>query len=200
MEDVIGIRRRDHVVRLTFASGGERLLPAAMEREWPVSHGPFDSKLWDALLEEKAEVYALRELTALESRRDHTRAELMRTLEKYAYPRDAAERALDRMESAGLVSDERYCGSLIRRKQQTCGRGKLRLEMRRKGVDAQTADLALDAFSEEEELQAAQAYAQKLFARGAAREKVFRSLLSRGYSRGVCLKAVHLAEEDTLED
>ena len=196
MEEVIRIVRRAHVCRLVFASGAERLLPAAMEREWPVGTGPFDAELWDARMEEKAEAWALRELAALEARRDHTRAELSGMLARYGYPEDAAARALDRMEEAGLVSDERYCGSLIRRKRGACGRGKMLFEMRRKGVDAQTAEQALLAFPEEDETEAAVKYAAKLFARGMPKEKVFRSLLSRGYPRGICLKAVRAEGED----
>ncbi len=194
MEEVTQVVRRFHVCRLLFAGGGEKTLPLAMEREWPVAPGPFDDRAWDRRILEKGAAYAMREIMLIESKRDHTRAELKRTLLRYGYPEEICEEALEQMHDAGIVSDRRYAEGLVRRKSASMGRGKMLYALRQSGVDAETAESALGAFEEETENAAAEKYALRLFRRGYGREKVFRSLLSRGYSRSVCVKAVSSAE------
>ncbi|MBQ8137651.1 MAG: regulatory protein RecX [Clostridia bacterium] len=199
MEEVIEVVRRFHVCRLVLAHGGERILPLAMEREWPVKTGAFDAQAWDQRIREKGAAFAMREVMLLESRRDHTRAELKRTLLRYGYPEEICEEALEQMRDAGIVSDRRYADGLVRQKSASMGRGKMLYAMRQRGVDAETAESALGAFLEEDEAAAAEKCASRMLRRGYAREKVFRSLLARGYARSVCMKALSCAEEENAD-
>ena len=84
----------------------------------------------------------LRQLTAA----PRSRAQLEQALRRKGCPDDVATAVLDRMEEVGLVDDSAYAGMLVR--SQQAGRGLARRalvqELRRKGVDDETAQAALD--------------------------------------------------------
>lgn len=84
----------------------------------------------------------LRQLTAA----PRSRSQLEQVLRRKDCPDDVAATVLDRMEEVGLVDDEAYAGMLVR--SQQAGRGLARRalaqELRRKGVDDETARAALD--------------------------------------------------------
>lgn len=93
----------------------------------------------------------LRQLTAA----PRSRSQLETVLRRKDCPDDVAAAVLDRMEEVGLVDDEAYAGMLVR--SQRAGRGlarrALRQELRKKGVDDDTAAAALaevDPHDEEE--------------------------------------------------
>ena len=84
----------------------------------------------------------LRQLTAA----PRSRSQLEQALRRKDCPDDVAAAVLDRMEEVGLVDDVAYAGMLVR--SQQAGRGLARRalaqELRRKGVDDETAQAALD--------------------------------------------------------
>ena len=84
----------------------------------------------------------LRQLTAA----PRSRSQLEQALRRKDCPDDVAAVVLDRMEEVGLVDDVAYAGMLVR--SQQAGRGLARRalaqELRRKGVDDETAQAALD--------------------------------------------------------
>lgn len=97
----------------------------------------------------------LRQLTAA----PRSRAQLEQVLRRKDCPDDVAAAVLDRMEQVGLVDDTAYAGMLVR--SQQAGRGLARRalaqELRRKGVDDETASAALaevDPHDEEERARA----------------------------------------------
>ncbi|PKW28151.1 regulatory protein RecX [Phycicoccus duodecadis] len=103
----------------------------------------------------------LRQLTAA----PRSRAQLEQALRRKQCPDDVATAVLDRMEEVGLVDDEAYAGMLVR--SQQAGRGlarrALRQELRKKGVDDETAQAALDALDPHaEEERARELVAKKL--------------------------------------
>lgn len=75
-----------------------------------------------------------------------SRAQLEQALRRRNCPDDVAATVLDRMEEVGLVDDRAYAAMLVR--SQQAGRGlatrALAHELRRKGVDDDTARAALD--------------------------------------------------------
>ena len=94
----------------------------------------------------------LRQLTVA----PRSRAQLEQALHRKGCPDGVAATVLDRMEEVGLVDDAAYAGMLVR--SQQAGRGlasrALRQELRRKGVDDDTAAAALadvDPLAEEEQ-------------------------------------------------
>jgi regulatory protein len=83
----------------------------------------------------------LRRLTAA----PRSRAQLEQALRRANCPDDVAATVLDRMEDVGLVDDEAYAAMLVRSQQARRGLAAraLRQELRRKGVDDDTAASAL---------------------------------------------------------
>ena len=111
---------------------------------------------------EVARAIVLRQLTAA----PRSRKQLEDTLLQRNCDPDVAAEVLDRMEAVGLVDDEAYAHMLVRSQQQ--GRGLARRglahELRKKGVDEQTAEVALDAevTAEGERARAEELVAKKL--------------------------------------
>ena len=101
----------------------------------------------------------LRQLTAA----PRSRAQLEQALRRKDCPDDVAAAVLDRMEEVGLVDDAAYAGMLVR--SQQAGRGlarrALQQELRRKGVDDDTARAALDEVDPHDEEERARALVAK---------------------------------------
>ncbi len=103
----------------------------------------------------------LRQLTAA----PRSRSQLEQALRRKDCPDDVATAVLDRMAEVGLVDDEAYAGMLVR--SQQAGRGlarrALRQELRKKGVDDDTAAAALaEVDGHAEEARARELVAKKM--------------------------------------
>lgn len=94
-----------------------------------------------------------------------SRAQLEDKLSQRGCEADVAAEVLDRMEQVGLVDDASYAQSLVRSQQASRGlaRRALQQELRRKGVDEDTASTALEGISDDhEEERARELVAKKL--------------------------------------
>jgi SOS response regulatory protein OraA/RecX len=80
-------------------------------------------------------------------RRSHSRSELKRKLKERGYEDDCIERVLDRMEEVGLQDDSEYALIFARSKwrQSTWSPKKIEIELRRKGVEEDHIQQALDS-------------------------------------------------------
>jgi regulatory protein len=92
-----------------------------------------------------------------------SRKELRDRLAKKDVPDDLAERLLDRFTEVGLVDDEAFARSWVESRQRSRGlaRRALAQELRRKGVDDETARTALDDLEPALEEQAARDLVRK---------------------------------------
>jgi regulatory protein len=119
----------------------------------PVAEGP------DADAESVARKILLEALTG----QARSRQELRDRLAKRAVPDDLAERVLDRFGEVGLVDDEAFARSWVESRQRSRGlaRRALAQELRRKGVDDETARTALDDLDPSQEEQAARLLVRK---------------------------------------
>jgi len=119
----------------------------------PVAEGP------DADAESVARTILLDALTG----QARSRKELRDKLAKKDVPGELAERLLDRFTEVGLVDDEAFARSWVESRQRSRGlaRRALAQELRRKGVDDDTARLALDDLEPEQEEQAARVLVRK---------------------------------------
>ena len=201
-EAVIRVTRSHGAARVAFESGKSLLIPSAMLEEIPLAAGrSADPEGVMAFAEQKAPAYCLRQVIEWQSRRDHAAAEMKRRLTMMGYPASVADEALRQLEKSGIVSDLRCCESLVRRKKRGRGREALMMEMRARGVDAETAAAALESeMDEAEEARSALRQAAEMLRRGKDREKVFLGLRRRGYSRSLCVKALEEALRETAED
>jgi regulatory protein len=130
-------------------TGGERAQPPP-----DVAHaGP------DADPESVARAILLRALTG----QARSRKELRDRLAKKDVPPELAERLLDRFTEVGLVDDEAFARSWVESRQRSRGlaRRALAQELRRKGVDDETARTALDDLDPGEEREAARQLVRK---------------------------------------
>ena len=196
--EVTEIRFARGKATIVFASGVSFPMPAAMARECPglAAGAEADTSELERYIAEHGMAYALALCAQMASRRDYSRREVLSALLLRGYPEEIAQQATEQAEAAGLISDARSARALLRKRSRTRGRGAIAQEMRRRGIDRETAQSALGEMDEETEKAAAVRLAEKLLARGRTREQVFAALLRRGYSRSVAYGAVMACKID----
>ncbi len=139
-------------------------------------------------------------LTALTAA-PRSRAQLEARLAAKGAPADVAARVLDRFEEVGLVDDAEFARALVRSRQASRGLAgrALRQELRRTGVEDETAAEVLAAIDPEQELATARALvARRLPAtRGLPvprrMSRLVGMLARKGYSGGLALQVVREA-------
>ena len=144
--------------------------------------------------EDVARTMALRLLTAA----PRSRAELATKLAERDVPDDVAEALLDRFEEVQLLDDTAYAEMLVRTRHRERGlaRRALAQELRRKGIDGEIAERALEQVDDDDELAAARdlAVRRARSSRGLDRDKRRRRLAGmlarKGYPAGVAMRAV----------
>ncbi len=146
----------------------------------------------------------LRQLTAA----PRSRAQLEQVLRRKDCPDDVAAAVLDRMEEVGLVDDTAYAGMLVR--SQQAGRGLARRalaqELRRKGVDDETAQAALDEVDPHDEEDRARALVAKKMRSISGLTPLVQTrrlagmLARRGYPSDVSMRIVREAVREAPEN
>ena len=96
-------------------------------------------------------------------RQPRTRAELARGMARRGVPEDAATAVLDRFTEVGLVDDEAFAQAWVdsRHAGKGLGRRALSAELRRRGVDDETAKEAVAAVTPEDEEQVARTLVER---------------------------------------
>ncbi|MFD1504154.1 regulatory protein RecX, partial [Georgenia yuyongxinii] len=151
--------------------------------------------------EEVARTIALRQLTAA----PRSRAQLEEALARRGVPADVAARVLDRFTEVGLIDDTAYAEMLVRTRHAERGlaRRALAQELRRKGIDAEVAEVALEQVDDADEETAARRLVEKK-ARSTAgldrqvrRRRLAAMLARKGFGPGVAVRVIDevLAEE-----
>ena len=157
-------------------------------------------------LTEHAREAILRTLTAAPK----SRRQLMDAMTRKGYPVEVLEPILDRFEEVGLVDDAEYAAMIVRTRHGERGlsRRAIAQELRRKGIDDDTATDALDQVDEDDETTAARDLVQRRLARTTGLEREVRTrrvvgmLARKGYSPGLALTLVReeLAREGESAD
>jgi regulatory protein len=148
---------------------------------------------------------------ALLSRREHSRRELARKLRRKGYSRDLIDGVLTRLEEVGLVSDERYARLFVTDKLavRPLGRRRIVQGLRRKGVEAELADRALEEVYRDREVDdrtLAETLARKRVDRlvdldpAVARRRLSGFLARRGFDAAVVVETVRRVLGDRTED
>jgi regulatory protein len=127
-----------------------------------------------------------------------SRQELREKLAKKGVPDDLAEQLLDRFTEVGLVDDEAFARSWVESRQRSRGlaRRALAQELRRKGVDDETAQTALDDLDPAQEEEAARQLVRKKLRslRGVdhttATRRLAGLLARKGYPAGLAFSVV----------
>lgn len=132
------------------------------------------------------------------SRREHSRLELQRKLERHVSGDDDLPALLDRLEQRGWLSEKRMVEQVVAGRSRRYGASRIVDELRRKGV---AAPLIEDAEREvrRTELVTARAVWAKRFGKPAAdaleRAKQMRFLQSRGFSADTIRRVVRDRED-----
>jgi regulatory protein len=145
--------------------------------------------------------------------RPRTRTELKKALIKKEISEEVAEQVLGRLDDVGLIDDKAFAEMYVRSRHAYQGIGKraLSIELRRKGVDDDTAAEAVAAVDEEaEEDRARQLVRKRLPSMSSAdhQAKIRRlvgMLARKGYSQGMAYRVVKdelatIGEETSLLD
>jgi regulatory protein len=136
------------------------------------------------------------------ARREHSRAELERKLQRRLLPEERLQdvaQVLDRLQARGLLSDRRMAEALVRARASRYGRMRIAQELNRKGVDRETIAATLPPAEDEPAL--ALALWHRKFGRAPTsqleRARQSRFLAARGFSAAVISRV--LAEPNDTE-
>jgi regulatory protein len=130
-----------------------------------------------------------------------SRAELAQTMAKRGVPEDVTGRVLDRFCEVGLVDDAAFARAWVQSRQPGRGlaRRALATELRRRGIDPETAADALEEVTDHDEIAAARRLVSRKLRSSAGLERSVRmrrltAMLGRkGYSGGVAVQVVREA-------
>lgn len=146
---------------------------------------------------EKAREVVLKTLTAAQ----RSRRELEQSLARKGYPEDVVVQVLDRFDEVGLVDDATYAETIVRTRHAERGlaRRGIAAELRRRGIDEDTAVEALDQLGPDDEREAGAKLATKLITRTRSLDRQVRvrravgSLARKGYAPGLAFELVREA-------
>lgn len=123
-------------------------------------------------------------------------------------PAGAAEEVVDRLTRVGLIDDAEYAAMLVRTRQAERGlaRRALKVELERKGIDADIAEQALEQVDADDEAEAARVLVRKRVSsmRGVEpkkrRNRLYGTLARKGYSAAAARAAIdEVLTEEGLE-
>ncbi|WP_373313859.1 regulatory protein RecX [Planosporangium flavigriseum] len=130
--------------------------------------------------------------------RPRTRAELATALHRRGIAEDVVDQVLDRYDEVGIINDEAFARAWVTSRHHGKGLARRALagELRRKGVDAEAVDEALDELDPQTEEETARALVARRMRveRNAAPDAAFRRLVGmlarKGYPAGLAIRVV----------
>lgn len=132
------------------------------------------------------------------ARREHSRAELAKKLAAHG-TQEEIDSVLNSLQDAKLLSDQRFAAMFVRSRAERFGAGRLRQELRQRGVDGELVAQELSADDLPAEIERARIVWQKKFGSqaGDAKEwaKQARFLQGRGFSTDVIRRVLKEMDE-----
>ncbi len=133
-----------------------------------------------------------------------TEKELRDRLAEKAYPEEEIEEALRYVKSYGYLNDEAYAEQYVSIHSAAKGKNALRMELRKKGIDAEQIEAAVSGIEEEEEEVIYRLLLKKAGDPHETDEKEYRRLFGfcarRGFSAGKIHKALRSYNCNTERD
>ena len=130
---------------------------------------------------------------ALLARREHSRAELVRKLERVGFARDDIAPLLDEFETKNWLSDRRYAESWVADHRAKAGSVKLAYELRQRGVGDDVIEAVLGEHRDSELDRAREVWRKKYGATpvdASEKARQIRFLQSRGFASEVIRRAI----------
>jgi regulatory protein len=137
------------------------------------------------------------------ARRERSRSELRRLLDPEGDAAAQVECLLDELEQQGWLSEARLAEQIVNGRRKRAGAGRIRLELRRRGLSEEAVDSATEGLESGDFAVAVDLWRRrfgKVAADRAGRERQLRFLLARGFGHGMALKVLrHAGDPDTDE-
>ena len=200
------IERKGSLMVITCDNGEMIRLPRAVMREHPLREGQLlDIDSYYQLSERIMYQKALERAVWWLSKKDHSEKQLMMKLTDSAFTEESASRACDFLKAGNYLNDARLSENLVRQKQRSSGPRKIAYTLRQKGVGEETAKAALEAISQDDEMETAVKLARKylngkLLEPREARQKCGAYLARRGFGWDVIKAACQRAGADEDDD
>ena len=200
------IERKGSLMVITCDNGEMIRLPRAVMREHPLREGqPLDIDGYYQLSERTMYQKALERAVWWLSKKDHSEKQLMMKLTDSAFTEDSASRACDFLKAGNYLNDARLSENLVRQKQRSSGPRKIAFTLRQKGVGEEAAKAALEAISQDDEMETAVKLARKYLSGKRlepreARQKCGAYLARRGFGWDVIKAACQRAGADEDDD
>ncbi|WP_350029768.1 recombination regulator RecX [Caballeronia sp. INDeC2] len=137
------------------------------------------------------------------SRREYSRAELLRKLRPYVDEADTLESLLDDLERDGWLSNERFVESVVHRRASRMGGSRIINELKRHAVGESLISETADKLARSEAARAQAVWEKKYGVAPetpAERAKQARFLAARGFSSGTIGKILKGGDEDWSEE
>ncbi len=167
-----------------------------------LTEGPFPAELDPdeglALLGAAGSYAAERDAMAYLARSEHTRYQLAVKLGRKGHERPQCDRALDRLEAAGALSDSRFARQWVesRGRRKSEGRSKILAGLLERGVARDTAREAIEEFfREQSERELCMRAAERFRRAGRSGDALVRSLLRRGFPLSLVRGCVESTED-----
>ena len=199
---LISVHRDHGRATLTLSTGETLVMPRAMLKERPYRGGtPFDREAFDSFLLERSYPFAMEKAVALLAMRSRTQQEIADALRKNAYPERTIARVMARLDEAGYINDTDFAEQWVASRTKGRGARRIRMELRRKGVDSEAIDEALSAIDEDDMLSGALKAARKAaFGKDMTdprdRQKILAALARRGYGYAEARQALETLIEE----
>ena len=200
------IERKGSLMVITCDNGEIIRLPRAVMREHPLREGQLlDIDGYYQLSERTMYQKALERAVWWLSKKDHSEKQLKMKLTDSAFTEESAARACDFLKAGNYLNDARLSENLVRQKQRSSGPRKIAYTLRQKGVGEETAKAALEAISQDDEMETAVKLARKYlsgkrFEPREARQKCGAYLARRGFGWDVIKAACQRAGADEDDD
>ena len=208
MDIITSIKKERGKLRIVVNEDSEVLVPVSLFRERPLSVGDaIDLEEYDQWLLLRQYRHALDRAVAFLAGRARSRREMEERLLRSGYRPCTVEMVLFKLEKEGLLDDADFARQWVEaRTARRMGRGRIAQELRRKGVSAQEAEEALEALSEEDQLEGAIRLVEKALSRVSTGEdprktaaRITAMLARRGYGYDVAREAISRVMEGTEE-
>lgn len=128
--------------------------------------------------------------------KDYSRKEIEDKLKRKEFDESVISSVCDKLEQYGYIDDERYAEHLIEKYSAKAGEKKIRWELTRRGIDRSIIEEKLDLLSEEDLQDSLYALFCKMYKGEETKQKVFRSLASKGYEFESIKKALDRYNEE----
>lgn len=204
INDVTTVTREKRHFKVTLDETDTFLVPWSLFEERPLSEGDtVDGEEYKNWLTVHQYRYAMKVAGDYLSKSGHSSRDVYDRILRAGCLPDTAELVVYKLQQLGYLNDAEYAAAIIAsRTGRRYGKNRIRMELRRKGLDEETARKALENTDEEALKENAAALAEKLLRkhRGEepfeARRKVLAALVRRGYSWDEAKEAVESAKAE----